>query len=84
MNCKSPKWSIFVYSMNTHNYSLSDFITYFKGLSTLEKKYVTQLLQNEIVNADKNTDHGSSLKSSVLVFVNPFEPVAFSDWEVIA
>jgi hypothetical protein len=60
------------------------FLLFFEKLSAENKAFVIQLLSEKTTHKKRKEKAWESLKGSVLAYVDPFEPVASEDWEVMS
>lgn len=67
----------------TLNFDFGQFLDFFKQLRTEEKKFIVHSLEQEIQTPEVPEPDWKSLKSSVLRYDLPFEPVGVEDWEVL-
>jgi len=61
----------------------SQFLLFFEKLSAENKVFIIQLL-SEKAAPKKQKEAWENLKGSVLAYIDPFEPVAVEDWEVMS
>jgi hypothetical protein len=67
----------------TLNFDFNQFLLFFEQLPMEHKKLILQSLEKQVAEKKGEGEKWESLKSSVLHYQLPFEPIAAEDWEVL-
>jgi hypothetical protein len=68
----------------TASSEFNQFLLFFEKLSAENKASIIQLLSEKTAHKKRKEKTWESLKGSVLAYIDPFEPVASEDWEVMS
>ena len=67
----------------TLNVDFNQFLLFFEQLPVEYKKLILQSLEKKVAGGKTGSESWQNLKSSVLEYKLPFEPVASEDWDVL-
>ncbi len=68
----------------TKGSEFNQFLLFFEKLSAENKALIIHLLSEKAAPKKKEDKAWESLKGSVLTYIDPFEPIAVEDWEVLS
>ena len=68
----------------TTSSEFNQFLLFFEKLSAENKAFIIQLLSEKATPKKQKDKAWENLKGSVLAYIDPFEPVAAEDWEVMS